>query len=232
MNGKTIPILVLALVFLAMPAWPGPVIGLYEHAWYASSSGGSLDVNTSAWDDCKTWEGEQCTGLGNIVVTSSGWISGFGIYVDMEIDEPVNTFFNEFGAVVGAVPASVSWEIDEPGFALPPDYVGDIYSHLFSSLDNTNGVPDTGPLNDVAMAMHWKFTEADAVQKLTLIISTTTPPPNVPFYLMQTDPDSQASIYMYGVVGGDGPVIPEPGQLPALLALGGALAYVARRFRA
>lgn len=226
MNGKTIPILVLALVFLAMPAWPGPVIGLYEYQWFASSVGGSLDVNTSGWDECQGKDGYECTGLGNIVVTSSGWIGGFGIFVDMEIDEPVNTFFNEFGAVVGAVPAGVSWEIDEPGYVY-----GDIFDHLFLNLDNTNGVPDTAP-DDVSMAVVWDFAEADAVQTFTLFISENTPPPSVPFYLMQTDPNSQASIYMYGVVGGEGPVIPEPGQLPALLALGGALAYVARRFRA
>lgn len=232
MNGKTIPILVLALVFLAMPAWPGPVIGLYEYAWFASSAGGSLGVDTSAWDFCAV--GEQCTGLGSIVVTTSGYLTGFGIYVDMEIDEPVNTFFNEFGTAVGSIPLglNLAWEIDEPGFASPPDYVGDIYSHLFGVLDNTNGVPDSGPPNDVAMAMVWNFTESDAVQQFKLFISDKTPPTSVPFYLMQTDPDSQASIYMYGVPGGEGPVIPEPGQLPALLALGGALAYLARRLRA
>ncbi len=227
MNGKTIPILVLALVFLAMPAWPGPVTGLYEYKWFASSKG-SLGVDTSAWDYCSGKDGEQCTGLGSIVVTSSGWITGFGIYVDMEIDEPTNTFFNEFGTAVGSIPLglNLAWEIDEPGFVY-----GDIYSHLFDSLDNTNGVPEAAP-DDVAMAMVWQFTESDAVQKLTLFISDKTPPQNVPFYLMQTDPDSQASIYMYGVTGGEGPVIPEPGQLPALLALGGALAYLARRLRA
>lgn len=76
-------------------------------------------------------------------------------FLDAEIDEPINTFFNEFGEVIGNVgvgatdPDPDSWEIDEPtGF-----FGGDIFDNLLlGMLDNTNAFPIGFP-DDVSMAL-------------------------------------------------------------------------------
>ena len=70
------------------------------------------------------------------------------VFLDIEIDELVNTFFNEFGSVVGAPGAGLSWEIDEPGYVF-----GDIYTNFVAgALDGTNGVPSGSP-DDVSFAL-------------------------------------------------------------------------------
>jgi hypothetical protein len=77
----------------------------------------------------------------------------FFSFVDAEIDEPLNTFFNEYGEFgsAGGDPAEEDadlWEIDEPGFVF-----GDIYSNLQAgTLDGTNGVPLALP-DDVSMGL-------------------------------------------------------------------------------
>ncbi len=76
----------------------------------------------------------------------------FMSFVDAEIDESNNTFFNEYGQVIGTqgtgMPDPDMWEIDEPGFV-----DGDIKDNLLAGqLDNYNAVPSTDP-DDVSMAI-------------------------------------------------------------------------------
>lgn len=78
----------------------------------------------------------------------------FFVMLDAEIDQAINTFFNEYGTVKGvaghgAVDGSPDeWQIDEPGFT-----TGTLYSNLFlGALDNSNSIPQSAP-NDVAMAL-------------------------------------------------------------------------------
>jgi hypothetical protein len=72
----------------------------------------------------------------------------FLFFLDAEIDEARNTFFNEYGETNGTLSAGQSYEIDEPGFAF-----GDIIQNLLSgNLDDSNGVPVEAP-NDVSMAL-------------------------------------------------------------------------------
>lgn len=72
----------------------------------------------------------------------------FVSFLDAEIDEPVNTFFNEYGETDGVLAAGQGFEIDEPGFTF-----GDIYSNaLAGALDGTNAVPFSAP-EDVSMAL-------------------------------------------------------------------------------
>src|SRR5688572_28622601 len=82
------------------------------------------------------------TGLGSITFSLTGAGSHyFGAFLDHEIDEPINTFFNELGAVSGAPQAGQSWEIDEPGFGAIP---GDIFDNfLGGTLDNSIGFAET-----------------------------------------------------------------------------------------
>jgi hypothetical protein len=164
-------------------------------------------VNTGGFD--------FTTGLGTITATISG--SGphyFSLYVDHEIDEADNTFFNEVGAVIGAPGAGQSWEIDEPGFVY-----GDIYDNfLAGTLDNANGVPTP---DDVSMAMGWDFLlDADDSAVITMQIGTQAPGG---FYLVQTDPDSQASLYFSSTLellgGGNDNGVPDGASTLACLSL-------------
>jgi hypothetical protein len=76
----------------------------------------------------------------------------FFVMLDAEIDQTINTFFNEYGTVKGSPGGADGtpdqWQIDEPGFA-----TGTLYRNLFlGSLNNSNSIPP-GISNDVAMAV-------------------------------------------------------------------------------
>jgi hypothetical protein len=158
------------------------------------------------------------TGLGTLAinVTSTG-ANHVGLFVDHEIDEPINTFFNEFGFVTGAPAAGQSWEIDEPGFVF-----GDIYSNFTSgSLDNSTG---TALSDDVSMALAWDFILASGeVGTMKFNLSDTLPGAGPSFRLSQTDPDSQVTIYFSSSleIAEALPVgVPESGSTTILLLLG------------
>ena len=140
-------------------------------------------INLSAFD--------ISTGLGTVAVTITDAGTHYvGLFVDHEIDEATNTFYNEYGASSGSPPAGLSWEIDEPGYSF-----GNIYEHFKSSaLDNANGVPSTDP-DDVSMALAWSFVLApgDPGAEIQFLLSGTAPPSG--FYLRQTDPDGGAVYY-------------------------------------
>jgi hypothetical protein len=166
------------------------------------------------------------TGLGTLTIQYTAAVAGnvfLGAFFDHEIDESINTFFNEVGAVSGTAAAGQSWEMDEPGFVF-----GDIYTNLLAgSLDNTIGsaTPD-----DVSMAMGWVFAAAagDTVG-VTFLVSTN--PPANPFYLRHYDPDSDLAVYLSGspTIGPDF-VVPEPGSV-VLLATAAALSILVIRRR-
>ena len=78
----------------------------------------------------------------------------FFVFLDAEIDQGLNTFFNEYGALSSVTglgagdDAADSWEIDEPGYVF-----GDIYDNLLDgALDNSNNVP-AGLEDDVSLAL-------------------------------------------------------------------------------
>ncbi len=164
------------------------------------------------------------TGLGSVTISLSGAGSHNVIaYFDHEIDEDINTFFNEFGSTYGVPDGRQSWEIDDP-------VSGDIYSHFANNtLDKVIFTGLFGGPGDVSMAIGWDFTlAADEEATIGFLVGTTAPTSG--FYLQQTDPDSPASIYFsssldIGEVG-----VPEPGTLILLLS-GLGFAGVAARFR-
>jgi len=168
------------------------------------------------------------TGIGSVVVTVSGLgnhsILGF---FDHEIDEATNTFYNEYGSTSGSAAVGQSWEIDEPGYVF-----GDIYDNFTAgALDNTNGVPANSP-DDVSMAMGWNFL-LGANEYAAINFNLATVAPGSGFYLVQTDPDSQASIYLSSSLNirpiGQQPV-PEPSTIILMLSgLGLAAAMKLRK---
>ncbi len=154
------------------------------------------------------------TGLGDLTLTISGFgAHSMGLFLDHEIDEGINTFFNEFGATGGGgTAAGQSWEIDEPGFIF-----GDIFDNfLAGTLDNSNGVP-MGLEDDVAMALGWGFTLGSSETAiLDFFVSFTNNAPG--FFLQHPDPSSNDSIYFWTDLR-ISTTVPEPGTL-ALLGLG------------
>jgi len=165
------------------------------------------------------------TGLGEIAVS----ISGAGghqvsLFLDTEIDEPANTFFNEWGATAGVPAPGQTWEIDEPGYVF-----GDIYANwLAGSLDGTNGVPAALP-DDVSLAIAWDFLlPAGMSASVSFLVSETAPSSG--FFLIHTDPDSAASIYFSSLLEISDADVPEPLTAPLLLgAVAGLIVARARR---
>jgi hypothetical protein len=149
----------------------------------------------------------------------------FVAFYDYELDQLANGFSNEFGAAIGAPPAILSWEIDEPGFVF-----GDIYDHIqmnSGALDNSNGVP-FGSSDDPSVALGWSFVLADG-QSATILLMVEEVAPLGGFYLLQRDAGTGTELFFstsLTITGGGGePVIPEPGTVILLLSgLGLAIA--------
>jgi hypothetical protein len=147
-------------------------------------------------------------GLGTLTWTTD--VAGshnFIAFFDHEIDEAINTFFNEYGEAIDTPTVTQSWEIDEPGYLF-----GDIYDHVLAgSLDNTNAVPEATP-DDVSWAIGWDFDlVAEESATITLNLSDTTPTSG--FYLAQTDPDFDETIYYSSTIDIISVAIPEPGTM-------------------
>ena len=199
-------------------------ITLFEHALnidgtvYGAADVLPASVNMAAFD--------TATGIGSITITVSGSGShSAGLFVDHEIDEATNTFFNESGGTSGTAAAGQHWEIDEPGWTF-----GNIYGHFVAgALDGTNGVP-AGAEDDVSMALAWSFLLAsDEVASIRFLVSETQPANG--FYLSQFDADSDTSLFFWSTLdireaGGN---VPEPAGL-ALVGIG-LLALLRQRLR-
>lgn len=151
------------------------------------------------------------TGLGSIGFAISGagthWVD---LFLDHEMSEATNTFFNEFGVGGGdTLAAGQSAEIDEPGYLF-----GDIFDNfLASAFDGTTGVPP-GLEDDVSMGMGWDFVLA-AGESATITFLLAEMAPASGFFLNHVDPDSAELIFMSSVLGitGGGTPVPEPGTL-------------------
>ncbi len=197
-------LLPIACMLAALPA--GAVPTIYE--WHFNTDGAVTN------DLSSPLVGGGALGWSEITVTGAGDHS-FAAFFDYEIDESVNTFFNEYGVAHGVAAAGQSWEIDEPGYVF-----GDIYNNFVAgTLDGTNGVPSTAP-DDVSMALGWNFSlAAGETATITLLLADVAP--LLGFYLEQVDPDSGESVFFSSrlTIAGGGTPVPEPSTM-CLVALG------------
>jgi hypothetical protein len=147
----------------------------------------------------------------------------FVSFVDAEIDETLNTFFQEFGQTLGALAAGQGFEIDEPGFLF-----GDIVDNaLAADLDDTNGVPESAP-DDVSMALAFVLPSLLPGQTASVALLLSEDGDSIgSFALRQRDVDPRSAgtvITFSGAVS----IVPEPGTA-LLLALGSAALALRRR---
>ncbi len=215
---------VVVIVLFAMPATSaGDTISLFD---YAFNLDGTLSQAPSQADTSGFNFG---TGLGTISVSIGGAGDHYvALFLDHEIVESENTFFNEFGGTGGTLASGQGWEIDEPGWVF-----GNIYDNLIAgSLDSDNAVPSSAP-DDVSMALSWNFLLAEnETATISFLVSTLSPSSG--FYLSHTDPDSNATIYFSSTIDiTGGPVIPTPSSVAMLVGLGlmGVLGARARKKR-
>jgi hypothetical protein len=197
--------------------------GLFDYAFNingiltAASDPVPAIINDAAFD--------YGTGLGTVSLSLNASGSHYvGFFVDHEIDEASNTFFNEFGQIFGTPAAGQTWEIDEPGFVF-----GDIYNHITAgSLDNQLGVPSSKP-DDVSMALAWGINlNPGDLALVTFRVDESAPASG--FYLQHVDPDSDQAIYFSSTLTVRTSGVPEAGSTLSLM-VGGlvTLGYAARR---
>jgi hypothetical protein len=231
MNAKSVLTTVAGLgLYLAVVPLQAADITLQESAFnrdgVVTNPGVPAGVNDSLFN--------YTTGLGTIEATIGSAGGHFvGLFVDHEIDEAINTFFNEYGAPVNTPSLIQTWEIDEPGFGPP---FGDIYDHFLASnavvsaLENANGVPSTTP-NDVSMALGWNL-DLTAGQQAIVTFLLSASPPSTGFYLEHIDPDSDAAIYFSSSARINPTGVADGGAtLPLLLAGLASLGFAARQWR-
>ncbi len=211
MNGLQRSILAGALGLLTALQVPAATVGLFDYAFNidgtVTSQAAPAGVNLAGFN--------TATGLGTIAITiGTAGDHYVGLFVDHEIDESDNTFFNEYGVATGSAAAGQSWEIDEPGYVF-----GDIFDNVLAgALDDANGVPLAAP-DDVSMAQAWNFSLLTGETAVLQFWIGGGPRVGNGFYLTQTDPDSQASIYFGSSLRIDsGGNAPEPSSL-ALVGL-------------
>jgi hypothetical protein len=206
-------------------------IDLYEYAFnfdgVVTNGGTPAGVNLEGFD--------TGTGLGTITFsTSAAGDHYFLSFFDHEINETINTYFNDYGNAVNTLTIGQSWEIDEPEWVF-----GDIYTNFSNNtLDNSNAIPDGSDPDDpdgdgnpgdgingddVSMAMGWDFT-LTAAQKATIELTLGTTQPQSGFYLAQYDTSATGAlppaIYFSSKLKiEDDNQVPEPGTM-MLMATG------------
>lgn len=146
-------------------------------------------------------------------------------FLDAEVVETANTFFNEFAVVTGSAAPGQGFEVDEPGFVF-----GDIFDHLLAgALDDTNALPASSP-DDVSMALSFALGDLLDGFSAAIDIQISEDGDALPgLALSQLDPQNPTVI----TYSGRATVVPEPSTgllaMTGLAALGLALSRRGRR---
>jgi hypothetical protein len=153
----------------------------------------------------------------------------FFVFLDAEIDQAINTFYNEYGALASVIGAGAddeaadSWEIDEPGYVF-----GDIYDNLLAGvLDNSNDVSEALQ-DDVSLALGFDLGSLVAGATVTGLFELSRLDIGG---LAHFDDDSADAFYFNGTVhvdDGASASVPEP-SVPLLMA--GPLLFIYFRQR-
>jgi len=212
---KTIFIGIISILVVSVwlsSAWATPV--LYEWAY---------NVDGTIYD---YWDGAtmptdgtlDSDGLGTLTwSTSDVGTHSFITFFNHDIDDGDNTFYNEYGTAVNSPVATQSWEIDEPGWVNDGTY-GDIYYNFLDGTLDGNNFNGQYLTDDVSWAMGWEFTIAEGETALiSLFLGYYAPSSG--FYLAQTDPDSDYSIYFSSTLDITGGNVPAPVPEPATMFL-------------
>ena len=224
--------LVVVLFLAAVPVSAGPVTALWDWSAIIGSNTYNPPALPGSVDDSGFDYG---TGMGKLVFTVTGAGSHtVGVYLDLFIDEGVFNQFNEQGDIMGALPAGMSYQLDDPSTPMnPADPLDPILNpaRLWTNfknnaLDNTNHVPFASDpptaCCDVALGLIFNFNlNAGDTAKVSFLVSGNAP---TGFALTQWDKDDNSTIYISGskVIGG-GPIIPEPSTWSLMLLAGGVL---------
>jgi len=207
-------VVTMALIMSVASMASAATFNLYDNLYFAD--GGSTRIDP--------WGGNALPfdftgGLGLTTSFSSPGSHSVALMMDVEIDEAINTYFNELGLTHGTLAAEQSWQIGDPLVT------GGIYD-LTAAGALTNSDLNGGLANDVALALGWNFTlGANQIAYLSFSLSDSLPVSG--FYLEQYDPDSAASLYFSSTLrfedtgNGGGNPVPEPSTF---ILLGSALA--------
>jgi hypothetical protein len=219
------PILLAAALATASPLALAADIELFDWAFNIDGTFSQIGSGDPIPGQANVSVFDGVTGLGSIQVTLAGaGLHNVDLFVDHEIDQAINTFFNEYGVANNTAATGQSWEIDEPGWSF-----GDIYFNTEdSTLDNFNGVAAASP-DDVSMALGWDFSlQAGETAVIDFILSDTAPGSG--FYLQQVDPNSGTEIYFRSNLEIQSSVVPLPAAAWLFgSAMAGAVALGRRR---
>jgi hypothetical protein len=143
-------------------------------------------------------------------------------YFDGEIDETLNTFYNEFATTSGALGSGENYEVDEPGYVF-----GDVFAHAQAgALDGTNALPAGSP-DDVAMSLSFAIGLLSPGQTARFEILLSEDGDTLGgFAIHQHDVDVRSTTVI--TYSGAAFVVPEPATA---LLLGAGMAFVAARRR-